>query len=270
MLESEVNCLQFQRIYVQGCPVTRPGPADFSAYLTVVDHSHPYTLAQVGGLPPPAQGFPAHARHCQPKGTEPRLKQVIQTISAVDKDDFANGPRFFFSLADELPNNPNFTLKDNEVFSSIWNAQLLFVSRFIAATPQRLGKRRLEHASSETSFFTLRIHSKAIRPIVQEDNTDLAALLQNRRRPIGHRSRCKSPHGLGDPEFQWASSDLTTKPASFFTQKLESGCQPGTDSWRTKASPAGVRFELTGYLTSRARCRVMRRNRPCWFYLTNP
>ncbi|RXM27408.1 Cadherin-18 [Acipenser ruthenus] len=40
--------------------------------------------------------------------------EVIQTISAVDKDDFANGPRFFFSLADELPNNPNFTLKDNE------------------------------------------------------------------------------------------------------------------------------------------------------------
>ncbi|XP_033856675.2 cadherin-18-like [Acipenser ruthenus] len=43
-----------------------------------------------------------------------RPGQVIQTISAVDKDDFANGPRFFFSLADELPNNPNFTLKDNE------------------------------------------------------------------------------------------------------------------------------------------------------------
>ncbi|MGH0124671.1 UNVERIFIED_CONTAM: hypothetical protein FKN15_072286, partial [Acipenser sinensis] len=43
-----------------------------------------------------------------------RPGQVIQTISAVDKDDFANGPRFFFSLADELPNNPNFTLQDNE------------------------------------------------------------------------------------------------------------------------------------------------------------
>ncbi|XP_033849436.1 cadherin-18-like isoform X1 [Acipenser ruthenus] len=42
-----------------------------------------------------------------------RPGQVIQTISAVDKDDFANGPRFFFSLA-ELPNNPNFTLQDNE------------------------------------------------------------------------------------------------------------------------------------------------------------
>ncbi|XP_006000390.1 cadherin-18 isoform X1 [Latimeria chalumnae] len=39
--------------------------------------------------------------------------QVIQTISAIDKDDFANGPRFHFSLEEELI-NPNFTLRDNE------------------------------------------------------------------------------------------------------------------------------------------------------------
>ncbi|XP_064231967.1 cadherin-18 isoform X2 [Aotus nancymaae] len=40
--------------------------------------------------------------------------QVIHTISATDKDDFANGPRFNFFLDEHLPINPNFTLKDNE------------------------------------------------------------------------------------------------------------------------------------------------------------
>ncbi|PNI35328.1 CDH18 isoform 5 [Pan troglodytes] len=40
--------------------------------------------------------------------------QVIHTISATDKDDFANGPRFNFFLDERLPVNPNFTLKDNE------------------------------------------------------------------------------------------------------------------------------------------------------------
>ncbi|TSK14832.1 Cadherin-18 [Bagarius yarrelli] len=39
--------------------------------------------------------------------------QIIQTISAVDKDDFANGPRFYFSFPRGMPINPNFTLKDN-------------------------------------------------------------------------------------------------------------------------------------------------------------
>lgn len=43
-----------------------------------------------------------------------RAGQVIQTISAVDKDDFANGQRFSFSLPDGIPANPNFTLKDNQ------------------------------------------------------------------------------------------------------------------------------------------------------------
>ncbi|XP_029797141.1 cadherin-18 [Suricata suricatta] len=40
--------------------------------------------------------------------------QVIHTISATDKDDFANGPRFNFFLDERLSINPNFTLKDNE------------------------------------------------------------------------------------------------------------------------------------------------------------
>uniref|UniRef100_A0A665X3W0 Cadherin domain-containing protein n=1 Tax=Echeneis naucrates TaxID=173247 RepID=A0A665X3W0_ECHNA len=39
---------------------------------------------------------------------------VIQTVTAVDKDDFANGQRFYFALPSQLPVNPNFTLKDNE------------------------------------------------------------------------------------------------------------------------------------------------------------
>ncbi|CAM4592057.1 unnamed protein product [Leuciscus chuanchicus] len=39
--------------------------------------------------------------------------QVIQTIRATDKDNFANG-RFTFALPEDLPENPNFTLKDNE------------------------------------------------------------------------------------------------------------------------------------------------------------
>ncbi|XP_067425854.1 cadherin-18 isoform X1 [Emydura macquarii macquarii] len=40
--------------------------------------------------------------------------QVIQTISATDKDNSANGPRFHYSLDEGLFLNPNFTLRDNE------------------------------------------------------------------------------------------------------------------------------------------------------------
>ncbi|XP_051958168.1 cadherin-18-like [Xyrauchen texanus] len=43
-----------------------------------------------------------------------RPGQVIQTITAVDKDDFANGKGFSFSFPGEIPVNPNFTIKDNE------------------------------------------------------------------------------------------------------------------------------------------------------------
>ncbi|MGH0119274.1 UNVERIFIED_CONTAM: hypothetical protein FKN15_026954 [Acipenser sinensis] len=79
-----------------------------------------------------------------------------------------------------------------------------------------------------------------------------------------------SPLGSGDPKVQRASSNATTKPSSFFTQELESGCQQATDLWRTKASPAGVRPEHTGHLASRVHCRAMRRHSPCQFYLPNP
>lgn len=39
--------------------------------------------------------------------------QPIVTISAEDKDDTANGPRFIFSLPPEIIHNPNFTVRDN-------------------------------------------------------------------------------------------------------------------------------------------------------------
>uniref|UniRef100_A0A3Q3VW40 Cadherin domain-containing protein n=1 Tax=Mola mola TaxID=94237 RepID=A0A3Q3VW40_MOLML len=40
--------------------------------------------------------------------------QVIQTISAVDKDEPLNGHRFYFSLAASVASNLNFTLRDNK------------------------------------------------------------------------------------------------------------------------------------------------------------
>ncbi|KAJ8417752.1 hypothetical protein AAFF_G00225950, partial [Aldrovandia affinis] len=39
--------------------------------------------------------------------------QVIQTVSAVDKDDPQNGHSFLYSLVPEMLNNPNFTIKNN-------------------------------------------------------------------------------------------------------------------------------------------------------------
>ncbi|XP_066569814.1 cadherin-11 [Amia ocellicauda] len=41
------------------------------------------------------------------------LGKLIQTISAVDKDEMTNRQRFSFSIAQEAVNNQNFTLKDN-------------------------------------------------------------------------------------------------------------------------------------------------------------
>ncbi|MBN3324177.1 CADH7 protein, partial [Atractosteus spatula] len=43
-----------------------------------------------------------------------RPGQVIQTISAVDKDEPPNGHRFFFALTPEVASNLNFTLRDNK------------------------------------------------------------------------------------------------------------------------------------------------------------
>lgn len=40
--------------------------------------------------------------------------QVIQTVSAVDKDEPLSGHRFYFTLAPPVAGNPNFTLRDNK------------------------------------------------------------------------------------------------------------------------------------------------------------
>uniref|UniRef100_H2ZV32 Cadherin 8 n=1 Tax=Latimeria chalumnae TaxID=7897 RepID=H2ZV32_LATCH len=40
--------------------------------------------------------------------------QVIQTVSAIDKDDPRNGHFFFYNLAPEMVNNTDFTIKNNE------------------------------------------------------------------------------------------------------------------------------------------------------------
>ena len=42
------------------------------------------------------------------------LPQLIQTVSAVDPDDPRNGQHFYYSLAPEAANNPNFTVRDNQ------------------------------------------------------------------------------------------------------------------------------------------------------------
>lgn len=42
------------------------------------------------------------------------ILQVIQTVSAMDKDDPKNGHFFLYSLLPEMVNNPNFTIKKNE------------------------------------------------------------------------------------------------------------------------------------------------------------
>ncbi|CAL8292568.1 unnamed protein product [Lota lota] len=40
--------------------------------------------------------------------------QLIQTVTAVDPDEPTGGQRFYYSLAPEAANNPNFTLRDNQ------------------------------------------------------------------------------------------------------------------------------------------------------------
>ncbi|KAJ8401503.1 hypothetical protein AAFF_G00384220 [Aldrovandia affinis] len=87
-----------------------------------------------------------------------RPGQVIQTIRAADKDDFANG-RFSFSLPSDLPANPNFTLKDNEDNSASIVARRQRFSR----SSQELYRLAVvvwdggEPALSSTSTLTLRV-----------------------------------------------------------------------------------------------------------------
>lgn len=44
----------------------------------------------------------------------PGPQQVIQTVSAVDKDDPIQGHYFNYRLVPEMLNNPNFTIKNNQ------------------------------------------------------------------------------------------------------------------------------------------------------------
>ncbi|KAG9479401.1 hypothetical protein GDO78_012856 [Eleutherodactylus coqui] len=43
-----------------------------------------------------------------------RPGQIIHTMAAIDKDDTANGQKFYFSLQESQAQNPNFTLRNNE------------------------------------------------------------------------------------------------------------------------------------------------------------
>ncbi|XP_066508070.1 cadherin-18-like [Hoplias malabaricus] len=84
--------------------------------------------------------------------------QVIQTIRATDKDNFANG-RFSFALPVELPANPNFTLKDNEdssasIISRRWGfSQAEQELQYLAVVVWDGGEPQL----SSTSTLTLRV-----------------------------------------------------------------------------------------------------------------
>lgn len=40
--------------------------------------------------------------------------QLIQMVTAVDVDEPQGGQHFYYSLAPEAANNPNFTLRDNQ------------------------------------------------------------------------------------------------------------------------------------------------------------
>ncbi|XP_048868425.1 cadherin-18 [Brienomyrus brachyistius] len=88
-----------------------------------------------------------------------RPGQVIQTIGAVDKDDFANGFRFSFSLPSNLPINPNFTLRDNEDNT----ASIVARRRRFSRTSQELYRLAVvvrdsgEPALSSTGTLTLRV-----------------------------------------------------------------------------------------------------------------
>uniref|UniRef100_A0A8C0IYE7 Cadherin 19 n=1 Tax=Chelonoidis abingdonii TaxID=106734 RepID=A0A8C0IYE7_CHEAB len=56
-----------------------------------------------------------------------RSGQLIQTISAVDKDDSVEGHHFYFTLAQEATSNSNFTVRDNQG-EPIWSIQTFNVS----------------------------------------------------------------------------------------------------------------------------------------------
>ncbi|MBN3318470.1 CADH9 protein, partial [Atractosteus spatula] len=108
-----VHCSLFSFLFFQMIPGVLPPPPP---HCVCVDNpsllSHVSVMVQVLDVNdnPPELASDGDVVVCE----NSRPGQVIQTIRAVDKDDFANGPRFHFSLTSDLPSNPNFTLKDNE------------------------------------------------------------------------------------------------------------------------------------------------------------
>lgn len=47
--------------------------------------------------------------------------QIIETVSAVDKDEMAHRQHFTFSLAPEVAHNHNFSVKDNRGEPAFWH-----------------------------------------------------------------------------------------------------------------------------------------------------
>lgn len=64
-------------------------------------------------------------------------KQIIQKISAIDKDDPPNGHQFYFSLTAEAANNHNFTLQDNKG-KNIKATEPVCLSKYSHLTPSVL------------------------------------------------------------------------------------------------------------------------------------
>ncbi|XP_053522769.1 cadherin-8 isoform X1 [Artibeus jamaicensis] len=77
------------------CENGKPGQAFFRTYLHTQEGDRiGFTADEIDGL---------HKMH-----------KVIQTVSAMDKDEPKNGHYFLYSLLPEMANNPNFTIKKNE------------------------------------------------------------------------------------------------------------------------------------------------------------
>lgn len=53
--------------------------------------------------------------------------KLIETVSAVDKDEMAQRQHFHFSLAPEVANNQNFSLKDNR---GVWDTEYHITQSF--------------------------------------------------------------------------------------------------------------------------------------------
>lgn len=71
------------------------------------------------------------------------FSQVIQTVSAVDKDEPLSGHRFFFSLAAPVASNLNFTLRDNKgtfrdvfCFGQVFHIALFFSEKCVLKSPE--------------------------------------------------------------------------------------------------------------------------------------